>query len=251
MNSKDRAVSWRWGMGWGMPSPETTRRLVRTTGLTQRTSVLELGGSELGLNLAAESGCYVVCVDVDPQRLRALYAQAQQSDLASRWEGEEIEPNSWSPPSDDEFQVVVACGGAWAPIDQLAAHVRDWLSPDGFLCLSSPVRIRQGANSTLLAFWEQVTGRPVPTAAEGLRALRDAGYEPETAESWGDEELAVHYRQLEQFLEGVKGDWTTDFRRELEIYRAHGGAGSGVTFGHWVARRHEPGSRPARSRSRG
>ncbi len=235
-----------------MPSLETTRRMIRIIGLSQKTSVLELGGSQLGLNLAAESGCYVVCVDVDPQRLRSLFARAQQSDLASHWEGEEIEPASWVPPSDEEFQAVLACGGAWAPFAQLASHVRGWLTPNGFLCISSPLRVSngQGEGSPLLKYWEGVLGGPVPGAAEGLRVLQQAGYEPETAESWGPEELAQHYQQLEQFLEQEKGGWTAELRKELEVFKANSDNPS-VTFGHWVARRHDPGAKPLRSRSRG
>lgn len=243
-------------MGWGTPSLETTRRMARTIGLTQRTSVLELGGSEFGLNLAAESGCYVVCVDVDPQRLRSLFAQAQQSDLASHWEGEEIDPASWSPSSDDEFQAIVACGGAWAPFEELALRVRSWLSPTGYLCISSPVRVGKEVGAAkedgdpLLRHWEEALGCPVPGAAEGLRILQRAGYEPETAETWGPEELGEHYRQLEQYLEQVKGDWTGELRKELEVFKAHS-ANPSVSFGHWVARRHDPGAKPIRSRSRG
>lgn len=162
----------------GPGGDQATRRALTVLGdLPAKPRVLDLGAGpgKQTLVLAAELGAPVTAVDLFPDFLEVLTAEARQRGLehlvrplAADMSTLKYGPESWD---------LVWSEGAIYTIgfDHGLEMIRPWLSPGGKVAVSEATWLKTGAPPEVLAFWE--ANYPAMRDLEAnLAACRQAGY---------------------------------------------------------------------------
>lgn len=225
------------------------RRVVTAAAFEQGMRVLEIdGGADgVGVRLAKELACEVVCAETDDAGLEAIKGQARAAGVQNRVEAKKI--SAVQPPfQEGSFAAVVVHAGSDIPSRQAAQRYGRFVEYNGRLVVIAVVRVGRYPNAQVVEYWESKTGEVLALPRELLATLDQAGFEPETAESLSDLELDQMYRLSEESL--PKDGRAEAFREEIALHRGQGGK-SGYSFVFVVGRRKEPGEKPAAARTRG
>jgi SAM-dependent methyltransferase len=155
--------------------------------------------------------------------------------------------------SDGEFDGIVTDGRLAMSLEGMVTTLRRDLAPKGRLCVVYPVKVGRHPSPVAVKFWEERLGEALLTPKDVLQTLERAGYEPQAIETMSELELDEFYRSLEPLLPALEAESARragEIRREIELFRAHGGKAS-VSFALAVGRRKEPGEKPPASRTEG
>ena len=230
-------------------SDATLRRVVSAAAITQGMRVLEVdGGADgLGVRLAKELSCEVICAEGEEAGAEAVRAQARALGVQNKLEAKKV-PLNPLPFAEGSFGTVIVHAGSEIPARQAAARYGKYVEHNGRLVLVAVVRVGRFPNSQVVEFWESRTGETLALPRDLLATLDAVGFEPETAESLSDLELDQMYRASEQAL--PDDGRAEPFREEIALHRGQGGKSS-YSFVFVVGRRKEPGEKPAAARTRG
>jgi SAM-dependent methyltransferase len=225
------------------------RRVARHCAIGARTQVLVLGsgGGVAAALLAKGTGANVVAADSDPEAVQKHRVTLREHGVEDRVRARRVDYHKL-PFADGEFEAILLSGHS-LPLDAGARALRRHLSSGGRLCAAYPVRVGRHPNPAVVRLWEQRAGVPLQPPSECLQTIERAGFEPQTAEVLDDAALDAYYRQLEQSLRSANDDaGVATLREEVALFRSQGGRSS-ASLAVLVARRREPGQKPAPSRS--
>ncbi len=233
-------------------SEATLQRIARTAHWGPAPRILELGASPAAGLLATSLKAVVTAVDSDPRAIDAVKERLKAAGIESKVTLKQI---SWSgmPFVENEFDGIVGLGRLIAPLETAAAGLRRYLAPKGRLALTWPVKVGRNPSQAALDFWHARLGQPLVLPREALMSVERHGYEPETIETAGEQDLDEYYAELEVVLGRQPPEAAAQvkaMRDEIAMHKTVGGR-TGVSIALVVARRKEPGERPPASRDGG
>lgn len=230
------------------------RRIASMLAVERGDKVLDVGcgSGQVARLVARDCGCFVTGLDRDEAALAALKAAAQKDGVEGLVTGVQGDFKSLPVPPVG-YQAVVIEGSLrylGLGFEEVAAHARKYLGPDGLLVLSATARVGRTMPGAVEAFY-QGRGEVLRYPTELSAALEGCGFEPLAVEAYADAVMDEWYRYVEQSLAGLDskdGEATVaSLRREIEVFRRDGGR-SCVNELLFVARRKEPGEKPPASR---
>lgn len=231
---------------------EVCQRIAHTAGWSNGSRLLELGAGSAGLFLTQRLGCHATVVDADEKALGPVRERAKVPPASERISVKTASPDKL-PFGDEEFDGILALGFVALPASVAVKTLRRHLATKGRLVLTYPVKVGRFPVKAALDHWEMRLGEPLLYPRELLMLFEKAGYEPEILETLSDQDLDVHYRELEATLGKQPAEAAAQvkvLREEIELHRAQAGKAS-VTLALAVGRRKEPGEKPPASRDGG
>lgn len=233
---------------------EAVRRAASAARLGKGSRVLDLGGApgQAALFLAEEFGCSVLAADGQQSDLEPLRRQVRARSLGKRVEIAEVDCSQLSF-DEGEFHLILAPSFTVFPLSKSIQKLRPYLAPKGKLLACHPVRVGTDGDSPAAKLWQTEIRATLPVPREILQMFASSGYEPETIESLSEPQLDEFYRALEQHANEIAAQDSAraaPLREQIRVHRSGAGKAS-VSFATAVARRREPGEKPAASRDRG
>lgn len=234
-------------------SADWVRRAARVAKLIEvRVLQVGWGPGTATTTLAKDANCKVVSLGLD----HGLVAQSRER-VKSKGDKLKVDYKSWDgkklPFGAAGFDAVWVDGGLGTEPGEILGQVRPLLALSGRAVFTYPVRVGRHQDRALFAHWEAKTGAPLMLPRELLCAVEGLGFEPQAIETLGDEELDLFYRAVESSAGGLKGanaDLAASLCEEAALHRGQTGK-STVSFARVIARRKEPGEKPAPSRDTG
>jgi protein-L-isoaspartate O-methyltransferase len=232
-------------------SADTLRRIARIAHWVPGARVLELAASPVAGLLVSELKATVTAVDSDARILDGVRERLKVAGLQDKVSFKQGSLGAL-PFGDAEFDGIIALGQLLAPPDEAAIALRRHLAPKGRVALTWPVKFGRNATGAALDFWQARLGQPLLLPRDALMSVERHGFEPETIETVGENELDEYYGELEALLarQPPAPEQAKSIKEEIAAHRSLGGR-SGVTLALIVARRKEPGERPPASRDGG
>lgn len=233
---------------------EALLRLANTCGWVQGQAAWVLGAGPGHLGLALELaglGLSVTVADTDEARLERFKAAAGTSRAQGDLGLHRLEKGPTGLP-EGAADALFVDARFLHPLEQLSAQLRPALRRNGHLVAVCTSRVGRAPSPAALGeHWERRTGSALRPPRELLQRLERTGYEPQSAESLGDEDMEAAYALLEAALPLLDAPARAPFEDELKTWHAAGEGTAAVAFSVLVARRKEPGEKPPAVRTAG
>lgn len=229
---------------------EAFRRLLRAVDLQagERVALVGAADGETARVLARECGAQVTALEWEGPLFAALENRIRTEALAGRVTAK-LGDFDQLPPGNFEA-VLLETLPPKGELTPFLSRLRGLLGLNGRLALTLPASVGLSTAAPVSAFWTEELGFPFSRPAALMEQLERAGLEPLWAEALSEDQLAEHYRLLEERLASADPTFAERQRLAIDLFRNQGGR-RGCSFVMLAGRRREPGEKPPAARTQG